>query len=61
MLHHIAVVSPGNRKRYADVYGQLRLPKVYLPSIREINACYQDWGLERMPRECGAQGARETA
>jgi adenylate kinase family enzyme len=51
MLHHIAVVTPGNRKRYADVYGQLRLPKVYLPSIRAINACYQDWGLERMPRE----------
>ncbi len=51
MLHHIAVVTPGNRKRYADIYGQLRLPKVYLPSIRAINACYQDWELERMPRE----------
>jgi adenylate kinase family enzyme len=51
MLHHIAVVTPRNRKRYADVYGQLRLAKVYLPSIRAINACYQDWELERMPRE----------
>jgi adenylate kinase family enzyme len=51
MLHHIVVVTPGNRKRYMDAYRQLRLPKVYLPSIRAINACYQDWGLERMPRE----------
>ena len=50
MLHHIVVVTPGNRKRYMDAYRQLRLPKVYLPSIRAINACYQNWGLERMPR-----------
>jgi adenylate kinase family enzyme len=53
MLHHIAVVTPGNRKRYAEVYRQLRLPKVYLPSSRAINACFQDWELGRMPRGVG--------
>ncbi len=51
MLHHIAVVTPRNRRRYAEVYRQLRLPKVYLASIRAINACYQAWELEQMPRE----------
>ena len=51
MLHHIAVVTPGNRRRYADVCRQLRLPKVRLPSIRAINSCYHDWELERMPRD----------
>lgn len=50
MLHHIAVVTPRNRRRYADVYRQLRVPKVYLPSVGAINACYQDWGLERTLR-----------
>ena len=49
MLHHIAVVTPGNRKRYAEAYRQLHLPKVYLPSLRAIKACYHDWGLERVP------------
>jgi adenylate kinase family enzyme len=49
MLHHIAVVTPGNRKRYAEIYRQLSLPKIYLPSIRAINGCYQEWALERIP------------
>jgi adenylate kinase family enzyme len=47
MLHHVAVVTPGNRKRYAEVYRQLRLPKIYLPSTRDLNRCCQEWGLER--------------
>lgn len=49
MLHHIAIVTPKNRKRYADIYRQLHLPKICLPSIRAINSCYQDWGLESLP------------
>ncbi|MEZ2347593.1 AAA family ATPase [Terriglobus sp. RCC_193] len=49
MLHHIAVVTPGNRKRYAQVYRQLNLPKIYLPSTHDLNWCYQEWGLERRP------------
>jgi adenylate kinase family enzyme len=48
MLHHILMVTPANRKRYADLFQQLSLPKVYLPSIRAINACYQDWRLGTM-------------
>jgi adenylate kinase family enzyme len=54
MLHHILVVTPANRKRYADLFQQLSLPKVYLPSIRAIKACYQDWGLEAMPSQTGS-------
>jgi adenylate kinase family enzyme len=49
MIHHIVVVTPASRKRYAALYGQLSLPKVYLPSIRAINACYRNWDLERTP------------
>lgn len=47
MIHHIAVVTPGNRKRYAEIFRQLTLPKVYLPSMRAIKACYRHWELER--------------
>jgi adenylate kinase family enzyme len=47
MIYHIAVITPQSRRRYADVYQQLPLPKVYLPSIRAIKACYQHWDLER--------------
>jgi adenylate kinase family enzyme len=49
MIHHIAVVTPASRKRYAEQFRQLSLPKVYLPSIRAINTCYQDWELELTP------------
>jgi adenylate kinase family enzyme len=51
MLHHIAMVTPANRKRYADTLAQLQLPKVSLLSIRAIDACYLDWALERLPAE----------
>ena len=47
MIHFLIVVTPRNRKRYADVYRQLHMPKVYLPSMRAIDACYRDWDLER--------------
>ena len=49
MLHHIAIVTPGNRKRYAEVYRQLHLPKICLSSTRDLNNCFQEWGLESMP------------
>jgi len=51
MIHHIAMVTPQNRKHYADLYQQLHLPKVYLSSIRAIKACYQHWDLERTSNE----------
>jgi adenylate kinase family enzyme len=47
MIYHIAVVSPQNRKRYANMFHDLDLPKVRLRSIRAIRQCYQRWGLER--------------
>jgi adenylate kinase family enzyme len=47
MLHYIAVVTPGNRRRYARVYRELRLPKVYLQSVSAIRECYREWELER--------------
>lgn len=47
MIHHIAVVTPGNRRRYAEMYRQIQLPKVCLPSVRAINECYRQWDLEQ--------------
>jgi hypothetical protein len=49
MLHHIGVVTPENRKRYAEIYRHLLLPKIYLRSIRTINECYRIWELNRAP------------
>lgn len=47
MIYHIAVVSPKNRKRYANMFHDLKLPKVRLTSIRAIKQCYRRWNLER--------------
>jgi adenylate kinase family enzyme len=47
MIYHIVVVSPKNRKRYANMFLDIDLPKVQLTSIRAIKQCYQRWGLER--------------
>lgn len=47
MIHHIAVVTPRNRKRFAEVYRQTHLPKVYLGSVRAIDRCYRQWDLQR--------------
>lgn len=47
MIRHIAVVTPANRRRYAELYRHLPLPKVRLASARAIDRCYRQWGLER--------------
>jgi adenylate kinase family enzyme len=47
MLHHIAVVTPANRRRYLAIYRDSTLPKVRLPSARAIETCYRQWGLQR--------------
>ncbi|KRE90966.1 AAA family ATPase [Frateuria sp. Soil773] len=47
MLHHIAIVTPGNRRRYAELYHKLRLPKLRLASARAIDRCCRQWDLER--------------
>jgi len=47
MIYHIAVVTPKNRRRYANMFHKIDLPKVRLTSPRSIKECYQRWGLER--------------
>lgn len=47
MIYHISVVTPKNRKRYANMFHDLHLPKVRLTSIRAINQCYRWWDLEQ--------------
>ncbi|MGI4854112.1 MAG: AAA family ATPase [Janthinobacterium lividum] len=46
MLKHIAVVSPRNRRRYAELLPTLHLPTVSLSSARQIAACYTAWELQ---------------
>jgi adenylate kinase family enzyme len=46
MLRHITVTTPKNRKRYAELQRTIDLPKVCLPSARQIEACYSEWGLK---------------
>ncbi|WP_028601185.1 ATPase AAA [Ottowia thiooxydans] len=41
MLRHIAIVTPGNRLRYAELYEKARLPKVKLATTGELNRFYQ--------------------
>ena len=47
MIYHITVVTPKNRKRYANMFHEIDLPKVRLASVHAIQRCYQEWGLER--------------
>lgn len=47
MIRHIVFIAPGNRRRYAEMFGQLALPKVSLPSSRALRTWYQDIGLDR--------------
>ena len=47
MIHYIAVTTPKNRRRYVEIYSQVSLPKICLPSVGAIRGCYQAWGLER--------------
>ena len=47
MIHHVAVVTPRNRRRYAELFGGIDLPKISLPSAREIDRFYRDEALRR--------------
>jgi adenylate kinase family enzyme len=40
MIHHIAVVTPPNRRRYAELFRQTDLPKIALLSAHEIKRFY---------------------
>ncbi len=41
MIRHIAITTPRNRRRYADLFRELELPKIELPSMREIERFYR--------------------
>ena len=47
VLKHIAITTRKNRQRYAVLQRAIELPKVYLSSARQIEACYLEWGLHR--------------
>ncbi len=47
MIHHIVAVTPGNRRRYAEMYRRIELPKVRLTSARAIDDGYREWKLVR--------------
>ncbi|MGH8813916.1 MAG: AAA family ATPase [Advenella sp.] len=51
MIRHIAVVTPGNHKRYIKLLEQTALPTVSLPSVRAINDIYRQWGLQSRCRD----------
>ena len=46
MLHHIAIVTPSNRQRYAELYQSIELPKLRLANTRQLQAFYAREGLE---------------
>lgn len=41
MIHHIAVVTPPNKQRYAEMYERIDLPKVKLANTGELNRFYR--------------------
>ncbi len=46
MIHHIGVVTPRNRKRYAELFRQTDLPKIGLLSARDIDRFYRTEALQ---------------
>jgi adenylate kinase family enzyme len=47
MIHHIALVTPRNRKRYDAMFDELDLPKLRLSSVQAIKQRFGAWGLTR--------------
>ncbi|MCW3476324.1 P-loop NTPase family protein [Limobrevibacterium gyesilva] len=47
MIHHIAVVTRVNRKRYKEMFDHITLPKVKLATTRELTRFYHSAGLGR--------------
>lgn len=41
MIHHIAVVTPPNKQRYAEMYQRIELPKVKLANTCELERFYR--------------------
>lgn len=42
MIRHIAIVTPPNRRRYADLYEGIELPKVKLATTEALKRFYRD-------------------
>jgi adenylate kinase family enzyme len=47
VIHHIAVATRANRRRYEQLFGDIRLPKVRLDSTPALAAFYSVNGLSR--------------
>jgi len=47
MIHHIAVTTRANRKRYDAMFASVGVPKVMLRTPRELAAFYREAGLSR--------------
>ena len=47
MIHHVAVATRENRRRYAELFGEIGLPKISLPSARAIAGFYRAERLRR--------------
>lgn len=47
MIHHIAVTTRANRKRYDEMFARVSVPKVMIRTPRELAAFYREAGLAR--------------
>jgi adenylate kinase family enzyme len=47
MIHHVAMVTPKNRRRYAEIFKGVGLPKISLASARAIDRFYRAENLSR--------------
>ena len=47
MIRHITIATPKNRQKYAALFAQSPLPKVYLPSASALQCWYLQEGLQR--------------
>jgi len=41
MIHHITVVTPANRRRYAEMYESITLPKLKLATMADVRNFYR--------------------
>jgi adenylate kinase family enzyme len=41
MIHHIAAITPANRRRYAEMYERISLPKVKLATMADLRGFYR--------------------
>lgn len=47
MITHIALITPGNRRRYKTRYSHIDLPKCFLQGTKAIDEAYRRWNLAR--------------